>query len=188
MATSEYAALEAAAEALLARHAALLGDEPPIDVDALAEDGEGLDVAEAPDLRLITGAPPLPETASLSGLLVPLERRIWVNAIEARRSPGRRRFTVAHELGHWVLHAQGAGAAQSRWCRTDEVAEAGSTSALESEANRFAAAVLMPRALVVAESERVRLNVGVLARRFDVSEQAMRIRLDVLSLLPEYMR
>ena len=29
---------------------------------------------------------------------------IWVNAEEARQWPARRRFTIAHELGHWRLH------------------------------------------------------------------------------------
>ncbi len=84
------ASIEAAASALLARHAALLGDGLPIDVDLLAEDGEGLDIQEAPDLYRIPGAPPGAPGATLSGLLLPGERRIWVDAGEAGRSPGRR--------------------------------------------------------------------------------------------------
>ena len=34
-----------------------------------------------------------------SGMLLPAERRILVNADEA---PVRQRFTIAHELGHWI--------------------------------------------------------------------------------------
>ena len=55
-------------------------------VDAIAEDLCGLVVEEVRDL-------------DVSGMLIPAERRVYLNAVE---SPRRRRFTLAHELGHWV--------------------------------------------------------------------------------------
>ena len=127
----------------------------------------------------------------LSGLLLPGSRRIWVDAVEAARSPGRRRFTIAHELGHWRLHAT-SGDAHARFCRSDEVGGASEQlehlAVLEREANRFAAALLMPEQLVRELGGAVRLSVPLMARRFGVSVPAMQVRLQTLNLLPDYMR
>ena len=46
--------------------------------------------------------------AHVSGVLLRARGRILVDALEAARAPGRKRFTIAHELGHLVLH-DGAG-------------------------------------------------------------------------------
>jgi hypothetical protein len=182
---------EDAAAALLEK-AGLAGADPPIDVHHVAEEVEGLDVQEHADLTTVEGAPPMPAGVTLSGLLIPATRRLWVNAVEARRSGGRRRFTIAHELGHWCLHSTGAGA-HTRFCRSDEVgvlteAEAQAARQIEREANRFAAALLMPAELVRAEAPRHHLNVKVLADRFGVSVPAMQVRLESLRLLPDYMK
>jgi hypothetical protein len=182
---------EAASELLAAAGFADLA-EPPVDVDAIAEEVDGLDVQEASDLRTLPGLPDEFRRAELSGLLLPDERRIWVSGVEAARSPGRRRFTVAHELGHWHLHHHGATHARGLYCRSDEVgggdAEIGAARAIEAEANRFAAALLMPESLVRAEAARWKLNVHVLAKRFQVSVPAMQLRLVTLGVLPAYMR
>lgn len=181
---------ESAAAALLA--AAEEDIELPIDVNELAEEHLGLDVQEHADLMSLLGAPMPPEGATLSGLLFPSERRIWVNAVEAGRWPGRRRFTIAHEIGHWQLHRDGAYEAHARFCRSDEVEATGDRARkarnIEREANQFAAALLMPEELVRSHAEELRRNVGLLARRFDVSGTAMEVRLDDLGLLPPYMR
>ncbi len=66
-------------------HALFGGEELPVPVEAIAEDLLGLSVEEA--------------DPTTSGLLLPAERRVVLNATE---SPQRRRFTLAHELGHWV--------------------------------------------------------------------------------------
>src|SRR3954447_4683735 len=142
---------EEAAAALL-RAAGKTNDEDiPIDVQFLAEEHDGLDVQEHADLTSLADAPALPPGIALSGLLLPDAKRIWVNAVEATRSAGRRRFTIAHELGHWHLHCR-AAVAHARFCRSDEIggttAEARAAEAIEREANRFAAALLMPAELV----------------------------------------
>jgi IrrE N-terminal-like domain len=75
------------ADALRIRYHALFGgEELPVPVEAIAEDLLGLTIDE----RALNG---------ISGLLYPDERRIDVNATDI---PERRRFTVAHELGHWI--------------------------------------------------------------------------------------
>jgi hypothetical protein len=162
-----------------------VADEPPIDVDHLAEEAAGLDVQLHGDLRALLGTP----GPKLSGLLLLAEDRVYVDAVEAERSTGRRRFTVAHELGHWHLHR---GRGSSHYCRPEDIG--GSQNDLyalkhiESEANRFAAALLMPEAAVREHAARVRLSIPALARRFGVSAHAMQVRLEVLDLLPDYMR
>lgn len=57
---------------------------------------------------------------------------------------GRKRFAVAHELGHWELHSE-----LSQWalCEADDVA-AYASSAPEIEANAFAGELLMPTLLM----------------------------------------
>jgi hypothetical protein len=181
---------ETAAAALLEK-AGLAVDTPPIDVHHLAEEVEGRDVQEHADLTAVEGAPALPAGVTLSGLLIPATRRVWVNALEAQRSGGRRRFTIAHELGHWCLHSSDADA-HARFCRSDEVGvddeAAAAARAIEREANRFAAALLMPAELVRAEAPRHHLNVKVLADRFGVSVPAMQVRLESLRLIPDYMK
>lgn len=52
---------------------------------------------------------------------------------------GRRRFTIAHELGHWELHA----AYSQLLCNAEDMRDYG-RSPLEVEANCFAAELLMP--------------------------------------------
>ncbi len=87
----------------------------------------------------------------------------------------RRRFTIAHEIGHFVLHAERlrperGGHGNAAW------------KAQEREADQFAAELLMPEALVreaVVEQGR---DVTRLAGRFDVSRQAMQTRLRRLGL------
>ena len=52
----------------------------------------------------------------------------------------------------------------------------------------FAAQLLMPEPLVRREAAAVKLNLHALARRFEVSVPAMKVRLQQLSLLPAYMQ
>lgn len=161
----------------------------PVDVDRLAEEVLGLDVQEHADLAaLIDDAPP----GRLSGLLLPAQDRIYVNAVEARRSPGRRRFTIAHELGHWHLHRDGDQTTRTRFCRPADIGEGArelwKAQRIEAEANRFAAALLMPTDVVRARAAACKYSVPVLAREFGVSGPAMQVRLEVLDLLPSYMR
>lgn len=54
--------------------------------------------------------------------------------------PGRERFTVAHELGHYLLHR---GQAESFKCMTDDVVDR-VLKQREWEANEFASYLLMP--------------------------------------------
>jgi Zn-dependent peptidase ImmA (M78 family) len=133
-----------------------------VPVQAIAEDYLGLNVAESESLKV-------------SGILLPSEREVWLNATE---SPERRRFTLAHEVGHWVCQVL-EGRGSPVMCRADEVG-VGEGRALEREANVFAAELLMPEELVRGKS--VGTAAGT-AARFDVSEEAMAWRLYNLGLV-----
>lgn len=111
-------------------HAVFGGEELPVPVESIAEDLLGLAV-EVRDLPV-------------SGMLIPAERRILVNAAEPEP---RRRFTIAHELGHWICQCQGADA-KPVYCRAEEIGADPEVKALEREANIFAANLVMPETAV----------------------------------------
>lgn len=143
------------------------GQTLPVPVDDIADTCFGLHVREVEDLRTGPGVPAIEDTKGLSGLLLPSLGEIWVSAGEAREWPGRRRFTISHELGHWCLHRTDGAV----WCRKHAVdppdgdarPSAGRPPA-EAEADAFAAALLMPAHLVRRHYERLR-------RRDDCFEQ-----------------
>ena len=113
----------------------------PVPVKEIAEDLLGLRVEESASM-------------DCSGMLLPTERRILLNAAEAMHEDvpiRRQRFTIAHEIGHWVCHClEGAatGAAPS-YCRPVDMTDA-ADRALEREANVFAAELLMPESAIRA--------------------------------------
>src|SRR5215208_5012583 len=135
--------VEERAEQVLAKAPAYIwdGERLPVPVEDLADSVYGLLVRDVEDMGVAPGAPALAEGQSLSGLLLPARGEIWVNAAEARQWPPRRRFTIGHELGHWVMHRSGQ---QALFCRRTTVDEAGARSErdIEEEASAFAAALL----------------------------------------------
>lgn len=96
----------------------------------------------------------------------------------------RQRFTLAHELGHYMLHRDLVGSGVDDDCayRSTQIGKYHNTligSAEETEANKFAANLLMPKDLVNSEWEKTGTTVQSLAKLFQVSEHAMSIRLGV---------
>lgn len=92
----------------------------------------------------------------------------------------RQRFTVAHELGHLLLHDLKEVRADLSLDETDvywrNMRSGPFTKNIkEAEANRFAAELLMPTYLMQAEAPGSTLY--TLARDFDVSQTAMNLRL-----------
>jgi Zn-dependent peptidase ImmA (M78 family) len=133
---------------------------------------------------------------SESGFTLRDGQRIIIG-INTRTSRKRQRFTLAHELGHLLLH-EGTPLIVDhnvRIDRRDEVSSIG-TDSEEIEANAFGAALLMPHPFVIDHVEdfvsRTRkLGAGFsrddlvseLAREFDVSTEAMGFRLINLGIL-----
>jgi hypothetical protein len=162
---------------------------PPIPVERLASALLGLFVDEADDLRTLPGAPT--DQGRLSGMLDSEEMIIWLDRGEARRSSGRRRFTIAHEIGHLLLHVPTFDKVYYDQLADVQEIEEGSPAAKlseprrrEREANVFARELLMPEALVNEQAHATGFNLPGLAKRFEVSVPAMRLRLRLLKLLP----
>lgn len=145
-------------------HRLFAGAELPVPVESIAEDLLGLHVEQAGDL-------------AVSGYLLPAERLVVVNAAEPET---RRRFTLAHEVGHWVCQVL-EGRAAPVYCRAVDVSEA-ADRALEREANVFAAELLMPEPAVRAAFAG---SITECAAAFAVSAEAMHWRLYNLGLVEE---
>src|SRR5919198_2119559 len=87
----------------------------------------------------------------------------------------RYRFTIAHELGHWICHAVEGANPRASYCRPIDLTQAADRS-LEREANVFAAELLMPEPAIRASWTELG-SLDALASRFDVSPSALRWRL-----------
>jgi hypothetical protein len=155
------------------------GTSLPVPIEDIADSHAGLLVRDVEDLSTAPGAPALVAGQALSGLLLPDRGEIWVNAREAEEWPPRRRFTIAHELGHWQLHRHGDGAI---YCRSsaldaDDAEDPERLSEPEEEANAFAAALLMPAHLLREQYSACDRDFERLCRKFASSGGAMGRRL-----------
>lgn len=98
----------------------------------------------------------------------------FVIFVDADEPSCRQRFTAAHELGHFVLHKDSVGERnEDNYLLRSETM----SNHQEVEANKFAAALLMPMSLIEAEMEAGNTTVSGLANTFGVSPTAMSIRL-----------
>jgi hypothetical protein len=186
-------AVEARAEAVLSSVPDFVWDGKtlPVPIDDIADTCFGLFVDIVEDMTAVPGCPRVDSDATLSGLLLPERGEIWVNADEAADEiwgEQRCRFTVGHELGHWVLHRTGQ---QSLFCRQGTVrdpadAEKAAKEAkrerpplppAEQEANAFAAALLMPAKLIEHHYHATGRDFPELCRLFNCSGAAMSRRL-----------
>ena len=165
------------------------GESLPVPIEDIADSHLGLLVRDVDEMADAPGLPPLPQGASISGLLLPALREIWVNALETRRWPLRRRYTIAHEIGHWVLHrdSQGAVRCRAEAVRPDEVitAEGGVTPDgrpqydIEWEANAFGGGLLIPPRLLRAHWDGDERRLDQVSEAFQISESALRGRADI---------
>lgn len=78
----------------------------------------------------------------IEGMLIQRESQAWyILYNEGILVPGRIKFTIAHELGHYLLHRQSQ---EEFRCGQRDIIGAQNTRALEDEANLFASYLLMP--------------------------------------------
>lgn len=159
------------------------GESLPVPVESIVDNVLGLRVRLAEDMTAAPGCEEIGVT-HLSGLLLTDLGEIWVNAEEAERWPGRRRFTIGHEVGHYLLHQDEA---PRIFCRSGDIVDAEDEVPLpspkipaESEADAFAAALLMPEHLVLPSLEKHGPEVDVMREIFGCSHKAMSYRLSAL--------
>lgn len=106
-----------------------------------------------------------------------LKRDKLVIGVNKAHHPFRQRFSVAHELGHYLLgHKIGDDEPF-----VDESFD--KPIPHEKEANIFAAALLMPKKSVTDDANKNGIDIKRMSKLFQVSEQAMTIRLLELNLI-----
>ena len=131
----------------------------------------------------------MPAGDDVFGAIVRQNGRVVI-AVNPNQHPNRRRFTIAHELGHFFRHYQDVmeyvdGDFRVHWRDTES---SSGVNWEEIEANRFAAALLMPEEMLKVDVNNCRVldadAVQHLATLYKVSRLAMQFRLINLGLLP----
>ena len=114
---------------------------------------------------------------NIDGMVInsPSEKAIYVNQ---SNSPERQRFTIAHEIGHIVLHHD----TEQQYEVIDYRGNNTTYDSKEHEANIFAASLLMPKNKV-HQIWNLLLDVDDFAKAFKVSKKAAAIRLDNMELI-----
>lgn len=107
----------------------------------------------------------------VSGLCDFREARIYVNKLDGI---GRQTFTMAHELGHWLLHRETFLSDPERYPVFPRFNKPDYSDPYEKEANKFAACLLVPQHLLKPVGG---APVSVLAKMFGVSRLMMENRL-----------
>jgi Zn-dependent peptidase ImmA (M78 family) len=119
----------------------------------------------------------------VSGILVRKGDDVVIG-VASEQSKNRQRFTIAHELGHLILH-EGEEVHVDREFRVKLRSRVSSEAVDvdEIEANAFAAGLLMPETLLRKDVKNFDVDfedasqVDSLAKRYNVSSQAMTFRL-----------
>lgn len=134
--------IEEAVEALIIENGMPKRDMPPVPVERIAEFDLGLHC----EVRSLEDHGP-----TTFGLLIPQEKTI---VIDGRCNESQYSFTIAHEIGHWMLHVPDNANKSFVDNRNDLTLSYQRKSAkslkrrhqspLEAEANQFAAALLIP--------------------------------------------
>ena len=103
------------------------------------------------------------------------EKTQGVIAVKAGTKPRRRRFTIGHELGHFLIRSHGA----TMQCTSKQMSERGRATPeqrREAEANRFSAGLLMPKPMFVKDMDGLGsadvTHIRTLSDHYDVSMEA----------------
>lgn len=97
--------------------------------------------------------------------------------VNSKHHPNRRRFSLAHELGHIILSHKGVDLEKVSTIDTppENNGDSRHRDAREKEADIFASALLIPLALLKKEHSKKEIDIDKLAKVFAVSPQAMTI-------------
>lgn len=145
---------------------------PPVNIEGIIRD-LGIDLDKKAELD-----------AEISGQIELLSNGVHRISVNRGEHYYRQRFTMAHELGHYLYHSHlmRDGIDDNRAYRSEPHGRFHNTNITrseETEANQFAAAILMPADILRREWQNNR-DVEALAKKFQVSKRAMEIRLEGL--------
>lgn len=141
-------------------------DRFPVDVKLIARD---ISSRQPDPITKIHGG----DIGDLEGMLIKREKGWFLLYNEMVESPGRINFTIAHELGHYLLHRRRR---EDFKCGTQDLLDwETQTKTMESEADRFAAMLLMPLDDYRKQVGAARVDIDVIgacAERYGVSLMA----------------
>jgi len=129
--------------------------EPPVPIEK---------IAELFAIKIIP-YPSFPD--NVSGTIVD-QKGFVVIGVNSNHPKVRQRFTTAHELGHFLANHDLADQI------VDDVFDRPTDK--EREANKYAAELLMPKDMLMKDANK-KMDIPQLAKRYNVSEQAISIRL-----------
>lgn len=154
----------------------------PVDLDAVAK-VLSLEISEQTSLD-----------DDISGCLIRRDDGRNIIGVNAAQHPNRKRFTIAHEIGHYLLHKgeeYHLDRAPSFRINFRDTVSSAAVDENEMEANLFAAELLMPADFLARDLESGMdladdsdQGLQTLANRYGVSAQALTYRLMNLGLLP----
>jgi Zn-dependent peptidase ImmA (M78 family) len=161
----------------------------PIPVDRIAS-AQGLKVTALDDLGQLN--------ENVSGVLI-LDNGNGLIGFNSSETKVRQRFTIAHEIGHFMLHCgdQDRLFVDNKHTYRVEFRDANTrtgTDIKEQQANAFAAALLMPTKFLLKEIDEHHLDMADedsllhLAEKFEVSTMAMSFRIANLGLFSKSPR
>ncbi|MFN7161079.1 MAG: ImmA/IrrE family metallo-endopeptidase [Candidatus Gracilibacteria bacterium] len=137
---------------------------PPIDIVEIAKN-YGLSLVEIEFIG---------EHASVAGFIDPSSKTMYISKSDPDH---RKAFTIAHELGHWILHQPELGDEPHKYAILyRKPLGASTTDPLEKEANAFAANLLVPRKFLDTYKD---LDVASIAKIFGVSPEVIGYRLQI---------
>lgn len=125
---------------------------------------------------------PFDGDGELAGMLVRSERQIIIG-VNSLHHPNRQRFTIAHECGHLLFHKGDVHIDRSFRINKRDSVSSQAVDPDEIEANRFAAELLIPYDLIMADLLKHNIDmeneeeIKQLARKYEVSVQAMTFRI-----------
>ena len=150
---------------------------PPVPIDKIAKK-EGVEVRYAAFEEDVSG-------------LIYHEKNDVVIGVNAYHPKARQRFTIAHELGHYLLEHESDLLVDTNVLFRDSDSKLG-VFAIERDANEFAAEILMPQEMIKKELLKNPIDIedsdalAELANKFGVSTQALTYRLVNLELFKMY--
>ncbi len=148
---------------------------PPVDVFTIARnlDAEVREAAFEDDV---------------SGMLVKENGRVLIG-INKENSYVRQRFTVAHEIGHMLLHSEPLYVDRQYTIKMRDGRSGLAVDPHEIEANSFAAELLMPTHFLLEDVRGLHIDyendavINELASMYEVSPQAMTFRLTNIGII-----
>lgn len=137
--------------------------EPPIDIKELVGNYD-----------LVIKYAKFPENmANVCGFLDIVNKEIYVNVED---SPYRQNFTIAHELGHWIMHKEMIAKDPSAYKVLMRQPIGGEKDYREIEANAFAANLLVPTEMLKV-CKKANLSSQEMVNIFGVSSSVIGFRL-----------